>query len=222
MPGDADLVLEKLRARPSFLMVGTIEPRKGYLQIIAAFELLWAQGVDVNLVIVGAEGWKPLPDALRRTIPQIVQKLRNHPQRGKRLFWLESISDEYLDKVQASSTCLIAASADEGFGLPLIEAARHGVPLLARDIPVFREVTAGHAYFFPDDPRPETVSKAVEEWLNLHRLGSHPQGDAVPYQTWRESARQVLDAVLGNTKPYRIWGPDGLHADGGAARMDAT
>jgi len=37
----------------------------------------------------------------------------------KRLFWLEGISDEYLEKVYAASSCLIAASEGEGFGLPL-------------------------------------------------------------------------------------------------------
>ena len=39
-------------------MVGTLEPRKGYLQALDAFERLWEQGVEVNLVIVGREGWK--------------------------------------------------------------------------------------------------------------------------------------------------------------------
>ena len=49
-------------------------------------------------------------------------------------FRLQGISDEYLEQVYAASTCLIAASINEGFGLPLIEAARHGIPIVARDI----------------------------------------------------------------------------------------
>lgn len=44
-----------------------------------------------------------------------------------------------------SSTCLIAASFGEGFGLPLIEAAQHGLPIMARDIAVFREVAKEYA-----------------------------------------------------------------------------
>ena len=51
-------------------MVGTVEPRKGYLQTIDAFSRLWADGIDVNLVIVGTEGWKGLPDEMRRDIPE--------------------------------------------------------------------------------------------------------------------------------------------------------
>ena len=61
LPENASAVLNQLSSRPSFLMVGTVEPRKGHLQTLAAFERLWAAGVDVNLVIVGAEGWKGMP-----------------------------------------------------------------------------------------------------------------------------------------------------------------
>ncbi|MHB8921478.1 MAG: glycosyltransferase, partial [Halothiobacillus sp.] len=164
MPSDAPQTLRTLKARPTFLMVGTIEPRKGYLQTLHAFDALWAQGMDANLVIVGKEGWKPESEDNRRDIPQTVHVLRNHTELGKRLFWLEGISDEYLEQVYAHATCLIGASFDEGFGLPLIEAARHGLPLLVRDIPVFREVTADHAYFFPDSRDPQVISKAVQDW----------------------------------------------------------
>ena len=57
LPADAENVFGKLSERPTFLMVGTIEPRKGQAQTLKAFELLWRQGVDINLVIVGKQGW---------------------------------------------------------------------------------------------------------------------------------------------------------------------
>jgi glycosyltransferase involved in cell wall biosynthesis len=216
LPGDAAQTLAALKARPSFLMVGTIEPRKGYLQTLQAFDALWAQGVDVNLVIVGKEGWKPLPDDHRRDIPQTVQALRNHAERGKRLFWLEGISDEYLEQIYAHAACLIAASFDEGFGLPLIEAARHGVPLLVRDIPVFREVTDGHAYYFADRREPQVIQDAIQQWLALFEQGTHPRSTAMPHQTWSESAQQVLDGVFARTAPYKTWLPDGVRRYWGA------
>ena len=43
---------------PAFIMVGTIEPRKGYNQALAAFEHLWCEGIAANLIIVGTSGWK--------------------------------------------------------------------------------------------------------------------------------------------------------------------
>jgi len=216
LPSDAPKTLSTFKAQPTFLMVGTIEPRKGCLQTLRAFDLLWQQGIDVNLVIVGKEGWKPLPDEQRRDIPQTVHALRNHAELGKRLFWLEGISDEYLEQVYAHSSCLIGASYDEGFGLPLIEATRHGLPLLVRDIPVFREVTYNQAYFFTNSRSPEVISEAVHNWMDQYKNGQHPSSNSMPHQTWQESAKQVLNAILGERQPYKTWLPDGVRRYWGA------
>ena len=185
LPADAKLVLDSLSAKSSFLMVGTVEPRKGHAQTLGAFELLWAQDADVNLLIVGKQGW--LVDAL-------VQKIRNHPELNKRLFWLEGISDEYLEKVYAASTCLIAASYGEGFGLPLIEAAQHKLPIIARDIPVFREVAGEHAYFFKAES-PDSMAQSIKEWLAQYAANQHPKSNDMPWLTWQQSARQLLEKI---------------------------
>jgi glycosyltransferase involved in cell wall biosynthesis len=172
-------------------MVGTIEPRKGHLQALDAFERLWAQGLDVRLVIVGGEGWKGLPDGARRTIPTLVARLRRHPELGRRLHWLQGISDEYLDRVYAASTCLLFASEGEGFGLPLIEAARHGVPLLARDLPVFREVAGAHAHYFSGADG-ASLAVAVQDWLGLHAAGQAPTPAGIASRTWAANAAELM------------------------------
>ena len=200
LPKNAEFLLKNLSKNPSFLMVGTIEPRKGYLQTLKAFEQLWREGAEVNLVIVGYEGWKSLPNELRRDIPQTVEKLRNHPQLNKHLFWLEGISDEYLDKVYAASACLIAASYGEGFGLPLIEAAQHQLPIIARDIPVFREVAIEHAYYF-DGLAPQDLANAIQRWLVLYASGQHPRSETMPWLTWAQSAQGLLQHLLPAMQP---------------------
>ena len=197
LPADAGQTLAMLGARPTFLMVGTIEPRKGYLQSLATFSRLWQEGVDVNLVIVGSEGWKPLPDAMRRTIPEIVRRLRNHAEFGKRLFWLDGISDEYLDRVYDASTCLIAASEGEGFGLPLIEAAHKNLPIIVHDIPVFREVAGNYAVYF-SHASASGLDNAVKDWLADHPPGTHHATEKIAALSWQESARRLLQVVLAN------------------------
>jgi glycosyltransferase involved in cell wall biosynthesis len=195
LPHDAEYILRQFKARPSFLMVGTIEPRKGYMQVIEAFTQLWEEGVDINLIIVGGEGWKGwVPDELRRNIPETAARLRSHPELNKRLFWLESISDEYLEKVYAASTCLIAASYGEGFGLPLIEAAQHKLPIIARDIPVFREVAGECALYF-DAKLPPELAEIILEWLSLYRRNEYPRSENISGLTWMESAKQLLHFV---------------------------
>lgn len=203
IPANGQSVLSALGLRYTFLMVGTIEPRKGYLQAVSAFDQLWQQGVNVNLAIVGKEGWKGLPEEMRRTIPKIVDTLRHHPERDKRLFWLEGISDEYLEKIYATSTCLISASEGEGFGLPLIEAAQHKLPIIARDIPVFREVAKEHAYYFKGR-EPSDLALAIKNWLAQFEAGKYPMSEHMPWLTWKESAER-LKQIIFNNDCYMSW-----------------
>jgi glycosyltransferase involved in cell wall biosynthesis len=182
MPNDAAQTLKLLQSKTSFLTVGTLEPRKGHLQTLAAFELLWQQQIDVNLVIVGKKGW--MVDALAASI-------NTHAELGKRLLWLDGISDEYLESIYKASACLLSASEGEGFGLPLIEAAKQGIPILARDLPVFREVAGNDAFYFTGLSA-EDLALAVKEWLNLYQSKQVPNSKLIPILTWAQSAQQLI------------------------------
>ena len=188
IPKSADLVLDALLSRTNFLMVGTLEPRKGHEQVLMAFEQLWKDGIDVSLTIVGKKGW--LTEAL-------VKRLKAHPEQNVRLFWLDSASDEYLAQIYAASDCLIAASYGEGFGLPLIEAARYGLPLLIRDIPVFREVAENNATYFSANT-PFELSQAISNWLNAKSAGHCIESQGIKHCSWEQSA-QKLYAIVTNS-----------------------
>ena len=188
LPDRAEHLLATLASRPSFLMVGTVEPRKKHEQVLAAFEQLWARGVDTNLVIVGKQGWKT---------ESLVKRLHHHRELGKRLFWLDGISDEYLEKIYAVSSCLIAASEGEGFGLPLIEAARHKLPILARDIPVFREVAGTYASYF-NGKNGDDLACAIHDWLALFAKNKHPKSTNMPWLTWAQSTERLKAVLLDN------------------------
>jgi hypothetical protein len=193
LPKNAQSIIKQIQSNPSFLMVGTIEPRKGHAQTLEAFEFLWQQGVDINLVLVGKQGW---------LVDELVAKLRAHTELNKRLFWLEGISDELLEQIYSVSTCLIAASYGEGFGLPLIEAAQKKKPIIACDIPVFKEVAGEHAYYFEDNKDPQVISQVVTDWLHLYKNNQHPKSDDMPWLSWKESAQMLLNKFL-FTKKYK-------------------
>jgi glycosyltransferase involved in cell wall biosynthesis len=184
-PEDAERTLAAIKESIGFVIVGTIEPRKGHLQVIKAFEYLWDKNCNIKLVIIGKNGWMA---------DDIVDRIRAHPELNNRLIWLEGISDEYLEKVYAASTCLIAASYGEGFGLPLIEAAQHKLPIIARDIPVFREVAGEHAFYF-SATSPDGLAGAIEEWLGLHANDKHPKSDTMPWLTWAQSSSDLLAQI---------------------------
>jgi hypothetical protein len=73
LPENAGELLQKFRSKPTFLMVGTLEPRKGHQQMLETFEQLWDQDEDVQLVIVGRNGW---------LMEDFVADLEKHPERG--------------------------------------------------------------------------------------------------------------------------------------------
>lgn len=185
LPPEASHTFEAIESKVSFLMVGTIEPRKGYAEVLDAFEQLWAKGQDINLVMVGKEGW--FVDAL-------IKKLKSHKEKGKRLFWFSRVSDEYLALLYQKCHCLIAASYGEGFGLPLIEASQKRLPIIARDIPVFKEVAGEYAHFFKSEGS-DSLSSAIDAWLVLFEQGRHPQSSNMPHLTWQESAKQLIDSI---------------------------
>jgi len=82
-----------------------------------------------------------------------------------------------------------------GRRLPLVEAARHGLPILCRDLAVFREVAGEHAaYFSGDDPL--LLEAAVRAWLTAHERGEAPSSSGMPWLTWNQSAKKLLDVVL--------------------------
>jgi len=194
LPRKAKTILSKLAKAPTFLMVGTIEPRKGYLETLEVFERLWQAGLQANLVIVGKEGWMNLPPGERKNIPETIKRLAWHPRRDKQLFWLSGISDEFLEAIYASSECLIAASIAEGFGLPLIEAAQHGMAIVARDIAVFREVAGDFALYF--DERENNLENVLRSLLSRYERSEYPTSKRMPLRSWSDNVEQLKQILL--------------------------
>jgi glycosyltransferase involved in cell wall biosynthesis len=183
-----------IKYRKSVLMVGTIEPRKGHRQALEAMNRLWSIEYDVNLIIAGKRGWM---------MDSFFEELTSHREFGKRLFWLEDLSDEQLRGLYQSATVLLAASVGEGFGLPLIEAARYGLPIIARDIAVFREVMGKNAVYF-SGPSPQELADALRLWFRRFVDQNVPMSSALPILTWRESAMQLAEVIFRN-KWYVCW-----------------
>jgi glycosyltransferase involved in cell wall biosynthesis len=184
LPGDAQETLRKMRERTTFLMVGTLEPRKGQSQILQAFNQMWAKGSEDQLVIVGKAGW---------LMDDFVHQLQSHRMLGSQLFWFNKASDEYLKSIYDASTCLIAASYDEGFGLPLVEAARFGKPIIARDIEIHREVAGCSAFYFKGLDI-EEINHKIEKWKKLYNADQHPKPN-IALRTWGEHVEQLVETL---------------------------
>ena len=164
-------------------MVGTLEPRKGYTQALQAFEQIWRSGMDALLVIVGKPGWKT---------ESLQEHLAGHAEQGKKLFWFGRASDELLRRLYHAASGVLVASEAEGYGLPLIEAAQYGKPVLARDIPVFRETAAPGTSFFEAGSFAESLGSWIQRIQSAGFVVSQTIGTS-----WADSAARLAEIVAG-------------------------
>lgn len=170
------------------LVVGTIEPRKGVDTVVDAMEQLWAQGHRNPLVLVGRAGWMTQP---------LQERLRHHPEIGQRLHWLEQADDPTLAHLYGHSRLLVMASHAEGFGLPVVEALRAGLPVLARDLPVFREIAGPHANYW-SAPQPGAGSDAQALHAALCEvLQGPPRRHPVSVADWDSALARLVPLLLG-------------------------
>lgn len=136
-----DVFFEKIfnKRNNIFLSVATIEPRKGYIELVEAFEKANDKNINVTLIIVGRVGWRT---------EKIIDKIVNSSYYNEKIFWFNNCDDQVLQILYKISDCYISNSYYEGFGLGIIEASNLGLPILLRDIQINREVTENKAIFY--------------------------------------------------------------------------
>jgi alpha-1,2-rhamnosyltransferase len=186
---------------PLYLVVGTVEPRKNHLLVLDALEERWARGSDARLLVAGRCGWQSR---------YAVERMRLHPELGRRLFFFEDLSDSELSCAYDAAAAVICASFAEGFGLPVVEALSRGVPVFASDIDPHREVGGKHVVCF-DRRSPAALAAALEAFETSGRL---PDGVQPPetfhWPDWRESTVELLDELLRLSRaPQRPLEPPG-------------
>ncbi|WAJ28701.1 glycosyltransferase [Antarcticirhabdus aurantiaca] len=174
---------------PAALMVGTVEVRKRHGFALDVMEALWAEGSPARLVLLGKPGWHV--DALTR-------RIREHAEFGRRLLWIEQPSDADIAHGYDRANLLLFPSTYEGYGLPVAEALRAGLPVVASDIPVLREV-GGEAARYAPLGEVEAWVEAVRPWL----AGARQTVSGGTVVSWDEAAKQVRLAML-TRLPYKV------------------
>ena len=181
---------EKKNDKLSFLMVATVEPKKKYDQAVMAFDILWKNGIDAELIIVGRRGWKS---------EKVFNMIENNKEYGKRLFWYNSgISDLELAGFYKNSTAVIMASVTEGFGLSVLEAARFKKPLILRNIPSFKEIAGENAFYF-DGLGAQDLASSIESWIMLYKKNRIPTSTNIKLRTWDDCTKDVYKFLVGET-----------------------
>jgi glycosyltransferase involved in cell wall biosynthesis len=166
--------------KPFFLCVGTIEPRKNYPNIIKAFQKF---AHEYQLVIVGQKGWQSLP--LTHGVKVIGE-----------------VSPVELNVLYKNAAALIYASLYEGFGLPILEAFYHQLPVVTSNISSMSEV-AGSAAALVDPLEPDSITQGIDQSINNRHKYSQAGIARLKHFSWEKAARetiQVYQAVAGKSQ----------------------
>jgi len=107
--------------RPFVLWCGTLEPRKNLPVLLRAFEHLLEDGSDLDLVVVGPSGWGTTSADVRAAVDRLP---------ANRVHVLGRLSDVDLQRAYASARVFCFPSTWEGFGMPVLEAMVHGIPVV--------------------------------------------------------------------------------------------
>ncbi len=119
-------------AQAYFVFVSTIEPRKNHVMILRVWQMLAAQwGKSApRLIIIGQRGWD---------YGEVTDMLEASGVLKRLVTEVDACSDAQLVNYLQHAQALLFPSFTEGFGMPVAEALAHGVPVIASDLPVFRE-----------------------------------------------------------------------------------
>jgi glycosyltransferase involved in cell wall biosynthesis len=183
--------------QPGFILaVGTVEPRKNYPRLLAAYRRLRRDSVALitgdrpgvpQLVIAGRKGWA-YGDTLQRI----------QAERGVR--YLGHVDDATLSALYEAAVVLAFPSLYEGFGLPLLEAMAHGVPVVVGNAGALPELADGAAVLV--DPEDEAsiadgLARVLSEPSLRAKLSVAGKERAAQF-TWERAAaltREVLQRI---------------------------
>lgn len=136
------------------VVVGRLNVRKNLGAVIRGAGVSTRITPDTPLLVVGAAEYSGRGMSLADDLSALVQ--------SGAVRFLGRTSDEELAWLYANSALSISLSLDEGFGLPAIEAAHFGSPLLASDISVFRETVGDYAHFVEPSAPPAALGAAID------------------------------------------------------------
>lgn len=138
-PATDDDVDAELAAQPYFVVVSTIEPRKNHLMLLHQWRE-WSSRLanPPKLVLVGGLGWD---------CDQTLAILGRTKGLNRSVAHVSGLPEDRLRILLRNARALLMPSFAEGYGLPIVEALTLGTPVIAADIPVFREVSQGAATF---------------------------------------------------------------------------
>lgn len=183
-------VKEKYRLPFKFIFfLGTIEPRKNIASLVRAFDRLkdLAGNEKLKLVVAGSRGWKS-----EKTIEAL--KKAKHT---KDIIFISNVPNRDKTPLYNLATAFVYPSFLEGFGFPVLEAMKCGVPVIASNTSSIPEVVGSEGILI-DPEKPDEIYVALRDLLGDSGFCKHFQERGkrrTVIFSWRNTAREFLRTV---------------------------
>ena len=167
-------------ATPYFVTLGTIEGRKNHILLLDVWRTLVVEmgAAAPTLVVIGQRGWEAEAALTLLDQPSLFD--------GK-VIELSRCTDNEAAAWIGGARALLMPSLAEGFGLPIIESLGLGTPVIASDLPVFREVAAAIPMFLEPNDRDRwaqwIVAFAGNHAARERQLSQMPDYEAPDWRT---------------------------------------
>ncbi len=175
-------------SRKFILYVGTVEPRKNIVGLLKAFKILKTKYmIPHQLLLVGPKGWKTA---------QIIKIYRKFSFRENDVKFLGYVGENDLVRLYGGADLFVIPSFYEGFGMPPLEAMGCGLPVVASNIAIFREVL-GEAALLVDPLNSGEIAECIYKVLsdNELKIGLVQKGfKRSKMFSWKSSAEKMLEA----------------------------
>ena len=193
-PADLDAARAQLTlpGMPMVLCVGTHEPRKNHLALLHAAELLWRDGIEFNLVLVGGRSWND--GRFKAALAEA--GARNRPVEA-----VSTITDQVLWAAYRLARCVVFPSLNEGFGLPVAESLACGTPVVTSGYGSMAEIAADGGALLIDPRDDRSLAAGMRRLLtdDAEHARLAAEARARPVSTWDGYADRVWTTLTGGT-----------------------
>jgi glycosyltransferase involved in cell wall biosynthesis len=178
---------------PLVLMVGSIEPRKNQQAVLSAARLLWADGLDFELLIIGGgTAW---------FLAELDRDIRALQKQGRRVSLGRGVSDAALAAAYRDASVVVFPSLQEGYGLPVAEALATGTPVITTRYGSTAEIARAGGCLLIDPRDDDDIARALRSLLTDSELHARlvSEARARPAESWDGYAQLLWNDMHGAT-----------------------
>jgi len=172
--------------KPYFVFVSTIEPRKNHIMILRIWQKLVTQMGEAapRLIIIGQRGWG---------YSEVTDLLANSSLLKDAVTQVSTCTDAQMVNYFQHAQALLFPTFTEGYGMPVVEALVHNLPVIASDLPVFREFAGNIPEYVNvgDEAAWEELIRDYSRTDSRLRLAQTERLAGFSSPTWKDHFNQV-------------------------------